>query len=106
MRELEDEEVRRKGEREDREEKENERLPWAEVLGVGSGSRLTRGASDSGVSVPFSVGSSFLVEDKEEAARLVPVDAEFPTLLLLTLLLLAEAAATFPLLPVLPVLSL
>ena len=76
------------------------------MLGVGSGSRLTRDVSDSGVSVPFSVGSSFLVDDKEEAARLVPDDAEFPTLLLFTLLLLAEAVLEFPPLPLLPVLSL
>lgn len=74
------------------------------MLGVGSGSRFTRGVSDSGVSVPFSVGSSFLAEDRdeeeeEEAGRLpAPVpDAEllFPPTLLLLLLLLPPAFPEF-----------
>ena len=49
------------------------------MLGVGSGSRLTLFVSESGMSVPFSVGSSCL--DKAEGLALVGVEAA-PLLLL------------------------
>lgn len=55
-------------------------LPCAEVLGVGSGSRLTRVTGGSGVSVPFSVGSSLLVDEPEEAELLAAAELA-PTLL-------------------------
>lgn len=64
-------------------------LPCAEVLGVGSGSRLTRVTGGSGVSVPFSVGSSLLVDDDPEeavpAAELLAPAAELPPTLLAVL---------------------
>lgn len=63
----------------------------AEVLGVGSGSRLTRVMGGSGVSVPFSVGSSLLADDDPEdpvlAAELLAVAAA-PTLLVVLVPLL------------------
>lgn len=74
-------------------------IPCAEVLGVGSGSRLTR-VTGSGVSVPFSVGSSLLVDDPEEAAATGLLVAE-----LVPTLLLEEEALAFLTLP-LPLTSL
>lgn len=61
-------------------------IPCAEVLGVGSGSRLTRVTGGSGVSVPFSVGSSLLADDDPEeavaaAAELLAAVAELALLL-------------------------
>lgn len=56
-------------------------IPCAEVLGVGSGSRLTRVTGGSGVSVPFSVGSSLLPDDPEEAVAAGLAELA-PTLLL------------------------
>lgn len=69
-------------------------LPCAEVLGVGSGSRLTRVTGGSGVSVPFSVGSSLLVDDNPEE----PVVAELLAAELAPTLLADEVPALLPLL--------